>query len=166
MEDCFRKGLLRRVEPSLTKSKDSVTEAREWLSEAMKNKASEAYKSAISSLYLAIFHSARAVLFRDGVREKSHYCVGVYLEKYVDEGVLEEDWVFNIRQDKERAAYGPVLVPDASFKGGGGFRDRYCKEVCGSDGEAAGGSGVMAASEFGEKEPQMNADLIPRRISA
>jgi len=33
------------------------------------------------------------VLFRDGVREKSHYCVGVYLEKYVDEGVLEEDWV-------------------------------------------------------------------------
>ncbi len=93
MEDCFRKGLLRRVEPSLTKSKDSITEAREWLSEAMKNKASEAYKSAISSLYLAIFHSARAVLFRDGVREKSHYCVGVYLEKYVDEGVLEEDWV-------------------------------------------------------------------------
>lgn len=93
MEDCFRKGLLRRVEPSLTKSKYSITEAREWLSEAMKNKASEAYKSAISSLYLAIFHSARAVLFRDGVREKSHYCVGVYLEKYVDEGVLEEDWV-------------------------------------------------------------------------
>lgn len=93
MEDCFRKGLLRRVEPSLTKSKDSITEAREWLSEAIKNKASEAYKSAISSLYLAIFHSARAVLFRDGVREKSHYCVGVYLEKYVDEGVLEEDWV-------------------------------------------------------------------------
>lgn len=93
MEDCFRKGLLRRVEPSLTKSKDSITEAREWLSEAMKNKASEAYKSAISSLYVAIFHSARAVLFRDGVREKSHYCVGVYLEKYVDEGVLEEDWI-------------------------------------------------------------------------
>ena len=93
MEDCFRKGLLRRVEPSLTKSKDSITEAREWLSEAMKNEGSEAYKSAISSLYLAIFHSARAVLFRDGVREKSHYCVGVYLEKYVDEGVLEEDWV-------------------------------------------------------------------------
>jgi uncharacterized protein (UPF0332 family) len=93
MEDCFRKGLLRRVEPSLTKNKESITEAREWLSEAMKKKASEAYKSAISSLYLAIFHSARAVLFRDGVREKSHYCVGVYLEKYVEQGVLEEDWV-------------------------------------------------------------------------
>ena len=93
IEDCFRKGLLRRVEPSLNKSKESIKEAREWLSEARKNMAAEAYKSAISSLYLAIFHSARAVLFRDGVREKSHYCVGVYLGKYVEQGVLEEDWV-------------------------------------------------------------------------
>jgi len=77
----------------VTKSRESITEAREWLSEAQKNVDAEAYKSAISSLYLAIFHSARAVLFRDGVREKSHYCIGVYLGKYVEQGVLEEDWV-------------------------------------------------------------------------
>jgi uncharacterized protein (UPF0332 family) len=63
------------------------------LSEAMKNVGAEAYKSAISSFYLAIFHSARAVLFRDGVREKSHYCAGVYLEKYVEQDVFEGDWV-------------------------------------------------------------------------
>jgi uncharacterized protein (UPF0332 family) len=81
------------VEPSVTKSIESITEAREWLSEARKNMAAEAYKSAISSLYLAIFHSGRAVLFRDGMREKSHYCIGVYLGKYVEQGVLEEDWV-------------------------------------------------------------------------
>lgn len=93
IEDCFRQGLLRRVEPSLTKSRESIAEAREWLSEARKNVAAAAYKSAISSLYLAIFHSARAVLFRDGVREKSHYCVGVYLGKYVEQGALEEDCV-------------------------------------------------------------------------
>lgn len=81
------------MDPSLSKSRKSITEAREWLSEAKKNMAAEAYKSAISSLYLAIFHSARAVLFKDGVREKSHYCVGVYLGKYVEQGVLEEEWV-------------------------------------------------------------------------
>lgn len=81
------------MDPSLSKSRKSITEAREWLSEAKKNMAVEAYKSAISSLYLAIFHSARAVLFKDGVREKSHYCVGVYLGKYVEQGVLEEEWV-------------------------------------------------------------------------
>jgi uncharacterized protein (UPF0332 family) len=42
--------------------------------------------------YLAVFHSARAVLFRDGVREKSHYCIGLYLQSYVENDELEEDW--------------------------------------------------------------------------
>ena len=92
-DDCFRKGLLRNVEPSSGKSKESVSEAREWLSEAKKNMAAGAFKSAISSLYLALFHSAREVLFRDGVREKSHYCIGIYLGKYVEQRVLEKDWV-------------------------------------------------------------------------
>ncbi len=38
------------------------------------------------------FISARAVLFRGGVREKSHYCIGVYLQRYVEEGALEAEW--------------------------------------------------------------------------
>lgn len=66
--------------------------AREWLSEAEKNLEAEALRSALSSAYLAVFHSARAVLFRDGVREKSHYCIGLYLQRYVEEGSLEENW--------------------------------------------------------------------------
>jgi len=28
----------------------------------------------------------------DGLREKSHYFVGIYLEKYVEDGLLEEKW--------------------------------------------------------------------------
>lgn len=69
-----------------------LVRARDWLSEAEKNLEAEAYRSAISSAYLTIFHSARAVLFRDGVREKSHYCIGLYLQKYVEDGMLEEEW--------------------------------------------------------------------------
>lgn len=92
IDDCFERGLLRKVEPSRIKSEQSLLQAREWLSEAEKNLEAETYRSALSSAYLAIFHSARAVLFRDGVREKSHYCLGLYLQKYVEEGALEEDW--------------------------------------------------------------------------
>jgi uncharacterized protein (UPF0332 family) len=41
-----------------------------------------------------MFHSARALLYLDGYREKSHYCIARYLEeKYVKEGHLEEKWV-------------------------------------------------------------------------
>ena len=92
IDDCFRLGLLRRTEPSRSKSDQSLLSAREWLSEAKKNLVAQALRSALSSAYLAVFHSARAVLFRDGVREKSHYCIGLYLQRYVEEGSLEEDW--------------------------------------------------------------------------
>jgi len=92
IDDCFERGLLRRVEPSRIKSEQSILQAREWLSEAEKNLDAEAYRSALSSAYLAVFHSARAILFRDGVREKSHYCIGLYLQRYVEEGTLEEEW--------------------------------------------------------------------------
>jgi uncharacterized protein (UPF0332 family) len=92
IDDCFERGLLRRVESSRTKSEQSLLQARDWLFEAEKNLEAEALRSAISSAYLAVFHSARAVLFRDGVREKSHYCIGLYMQRYVDDGILEEDW--------------------------------------------------------------------------
>lgn len=46
------------------------------------------------SSYLAMFHSARAILFFDGFREKSHYCIARYLEeKYVQKKLLDIKWV-------------------------------------------------------------------------
>jgi uncharacterized protein (UPF0332 family) len=92
VDDCFERGLLRRVEPSHAKADQSLFQAREWLSEAEASFKAGAYRSALSSSYMAVFHSARAILLRDGVREKSHYCTGVYIQKYVEEGFLEEDW--------------------------------------------------------------------------
>jgi uncharacterized protein (UPF0332 family) len=92
IDDCFERGLLRKVEPSKAKSDKSLLQAGEWLIEAEKNLEAGALRSAVSSAYLAVFHCSRAVLFRDGVREKSHYCIGLYLQKYVEEGALEEEW--------------------------------------------------------------------------
>ncbi len=93
LENCFNRRLLRPVEPSKEKSELSIKQAREWLNEAEKNLENDAYRSAQISTYLALFHSARAILFRDGVREKSHYCIGIYLEKYVNSGDLEEEYI-------------------------------------------------------------------------
>lgn len=92
IDDCFDRGLLRKVEPSKIKSQQSLRLATDWLREAEANLEVEAYRSALSSAYLAVFHSARAVLFRDGVREKSHYCIGLYLQTYVENDELEEEW--------------------------------------------------------------------------
>ncbi|MDP2753774.1 MAG: hypothetical protein Q8P40_05205, partial [Nitrospirota bacterium] len=46
IEECFRRGLLRRVEPSTAKSTESLMQAGEWLDEAEKNIAAQAYRSA------------------------------------------------------------------------------------------------------------------------
>ena len=108
---------MRRVEPSRPKSEQSLQQAREWLSEAEKNLQAEALRSAISSAYLAVFHSARAVLFRDGVRKKSHYCIGLYLQRYVEDGTLEEDWPMlfdRIRSVRHADQYSFIALPSVN----------------------------------------------------
>jgi len=92
-DDCFKRGLLTKVQPSREKGMESIRKAEQWISEAKKNITVDANDSCIASAYMAMFHAARAVLFRDGIREKSHYCIARYLEKYVDEDLLEEEWV-------------------------------------------------------------------------
>jgi len=93
LNECYKKGLLRKVEPSESKSDMSMSEALNWLEEARRNVDADALRSAISSSYNAAFHAARAVLFRDGVREKSHFCVGEYLATYVEKGFIEREWI-------------------------------------------------------------------------
>lgn len=62
--------------------------------EAEQDFSGNAFNSAVMAAYLAMFHSARAILFFDGFREKSHYCVARYLEeKYASKGLLENKWV-------------------------------------------------------------------------
>ncbi|MGB6340072.1 MAG: HEPN domain-containing protein, partial [Candidatus Aminicenantaceae bacterium] len=65
-----------------------------WLEETEKNFASGALRSSLLSAYLAMFHSARSILYYDGYREKSHVCVARYLEaNYIRKGHLEQKWV-------------------------------------------------------------------------
>ncbi|MDQ1312890.1 MAG: hypothetical protein QG605_1429 [Euryarchaeota archaeon] len=61
---------MRKVEPSRVKSDQSLLQAADWLSEAEKNLEAGALRSAVSSAYLAVFHS----------------------QKYEQEGALEEEW--------------------------------------------------------------------------
>lgn len=92
--DCIRENLLRKIPPSKEKAEGSIKTARKWFEEAGKNLKGGAFNSSVMSSYLAMFHSARAILFFDGFREKSHYCVARYLEeKYVKKKLLENKWI-------------------------------------------------------------------------
>ncbi len=92
--DCVKEKLLRKIPPSREKADGSIKAAREWLEEAEKNLMNGTFKSSLMSSYLAMFHSARAILFFDGFREKSHYCIARYLEEiYVKKNLLEKRWI-------------------------------------------------------------------------
>ena len=93
-QSCLDKGLLRRVPASSENAAQSLRTAKRWLEESGKGMAGGAYNSSVLASYTAMFHSARSVLFFDGFREKSHFCVARYLEeKYVKPGVLEGRYV-------------------------------------------------------------------------
>jgi uncharacterized protein (UPF0332 family) len=93
LEECYERGLLRKVAASNDKAIQSLAQALEWVNEAGYDGDAGSLRSALMAAYMGYFHAARAVLFRDGVREKSHYCIGVYLEYYRESGMLEDEWV-------------------------------------------------------------------------
>jgi len=84
LDKCFEKGLIRRTLPSREKALKSISKSRKWLEEAKKNFEFGLFDSCLISSYSSMFHAARALLLRDGFREKSHYCLARYVEeKYV-----------------------------------------------------------------------------------
>ncbi len=93
-KECIRQRLLRKVPESNRKAEKSLETAYNWLDEAKKNLAADSFNSCLISSYLAMFHSARAILFKDGFREKSHACIARFLEHmYVKPGILEQKYV-------------------------------------------------------------------------
>jgi uncharacterized protein (UPF0332 family) len=99
---CLEKGLLRKIPASKDNAKRSLKKAEGWLREAEKTLHSEAYDSSVLSSYLSMFHSARAILFFDGYREKSHACIARYLEEhYVNKKKLQKKWVQLLDHQRE-----------------------------------------------------------------
>ena len=83
LEECFKEGLLRKTEPSIEKAKRSLEVSGEFIEKAKDNLKIKNYGIVIFCSYTSMFHAARAILFRDGIKERSHICIVSYLrEKY------------------------------------------------------------------------------------
>jgi len=78
-KDRLEEGDVHPIPASEKKARDSLHTAHENLDEAEEALKNGILRAATSSRYGAIFQGARAVLFRDGIREKSHFCLELYL---------------------------------------------------------------------------------------
>jgi uncharacterized protein (UPF0332 family) len=75
LEDCFQKGLLKRITPDMENSYRSIELSASNIEDADENLHIRRYRVVIVSSYTAMFHAARALLFKDGIKERSHECV-------------------------------------------------------------------------------------------
>ena len=89
--------------------KKEISVAKSDLSDAKAGYENERYKWSTIQGYYAIFHAARALIYSQGYREKSHYCLAVALRAlFVDEGAMDAQLVrdfLNAMNLRESADY-------------------------------------------------------------
>ena len=85
VNDCFKKRLLRETRPDKEKTKKSIEMSGKMLERARLAIEKDMYETAIIWTYDSMFHAGRALLFKDGIIEKSHICLVLYLQKYYAE---------------------------------------------------------------------------------
>ncbi|MEK6898653.1 MAG: HEPN domain-containing protein [Nanoarchaeota archaeon] len=112
--DFFNERKLRKIAPDLNKSRQSLKIAESKLAEAKELLRAEFYSQAMLSAYTSMFHSARAILYKEGIQEKSHYAVYIYLkENYSNllSGELLESFL-NHQNERKEILYGLDYNPN------------------------------------------------------
>ncbi len=112
MAECFQKGLLKKTSPDMENALRSLELSKSNIEDANENMTIHRYRVVAISSYSAMFHAARAILFRDGIKERSHECTPVYLkEKYKDLETIANT-LDAYRRFRHDAIYGLNFVID------------------------------------------------------
>jgi uncharacterized protein (UPF0332 family) len=99
--NCLKKNKIRKFSQGKSLVKKELASARNDLSEAEESLGRKRFKWATIQAYYSMFHSARAFLYNNNYREKSHYCLIVALEYfYVREGKLSSRLVEGLQRGK------------------------------------------------------------------
>ena len=110
LKDCFEKGLLRKTETSQNMIEKELFLSKENLAEAGELHKLGHEKAAAIFIYTSMFHSARAILFKDGYSERSHTCISLYVvDKFVKTGKLEAKYINSLdelKQKRHQTFYG------------------------------------------------------------
>jgi len=121
VRECIEKGLLKHDSPSMEKAHRSLEVAQKKVKKAKELLKASILDMAEVSAYSSMFHASRALLFRDGFKERGHYAIYVYLkERYADKLDLKFLNELNIlRLNRHEIFYGfdePELNEEAIGK--------------------------------------------------
>ena len=114
LDECYDKGLLRMRNPDLLKSKRAMELAKSDLNRAARLMESKFYMESRLLSYTGMFQAARALLFKDGIFERSHACVVEYLRvNYTKKHILDinyVNWLDSLRVERHETLYGLELI--------------------------------------------------------
>lgn len=110
-KECMDKGLLRKTAPSREQAKMCLDKAEQSLEDARANLAEGRHDATVLLAYGSLLSESRAILFNDGMREKSHVCVVRYLEaKYGDKlGMKSIGLLDSFREARHEAQYSAAF---------------------------------------------------------
>ena len=112
LDECFQKGLLKRISPDMVNADRSIKLSIENIEDAAENFSIHRYRVVVILSYTAMFHAARAILFRDGIKERSHECIPVYLKEKYPELETLANILDSYRRFRHDAIYGLDFVMD------------------------------------------------------
>jgi len=81
VDECYKKRMLRKIPPDHKKSERSLEIAENKLKTAKESFEKELYGPTIIYGYTSMFHSSRSLLYRNGVQEKNHICLAIYIKE-------------------------------------------------------------------------------------
>ncbi|OGS43087.1 MAG: hypothetical protein A2539_09365 [Elusimicrobia bacterium RIFOXYD2_FULL_34_15] len=88
-DDCLKRGKIKPFSRGKELSNKELEEAILDFERARKTYSEGDYKWAVIQLYYAMFHSARALLYKENLREHSHFCLLTAIrELYVNKNKL------------------------------------------------------------------------------
>jgi len=107
VEDLLREGMLKRIPPSRERAVKSLIVAERYFTSAKKSFDARIDDMAIVAAYSSVFHAARAILFLDGMAERSHVAIYEYLkEKHKALGTDAIETFNMYRRLRHAVAYG------------------------------------------------------------
>ena len=112
LAECFQEGLLKRTSQDMENSARSLKLSMNNIEDAVENLYIHRYRVVAILSYTAMFHAARAILFRDGIKERSHECIPVYLKEKYPELETLANILDSYRRFRHDAIYGLDFVMD------------------------------------------------------
>jgi len=106
LQECFNAGLLKKDKPSKEKTTKSFQTAETYLIKAEHTIKNQDFDLTILCSYTSMFHAARALLYTDGIKEKSHVCLILYIKQKYPQLSNEMNLMDSYRRTRHTTLYG------------------------------------------------------------